>query len=472
MPVNYVAPKPFLLNRAFGSRDSYGTGGGSGYGGTTVFARDSSADRTRQLEAIGLSGMIENDQIGLRAAMASQLARQNAELDAWLFTQRVTTQEAMQLRQDENAIAAILADPSMGPMEKQQAVTRIRTRIDWVSERQKRDLQEAQLKMYEAHAKQWEAQTKADEWRLKFQTDEINGKLKTIVDDDAAQEITAQLLDVRPDLYMNPVELARLVTIEAIAQGRATRYTVNEKGVIDMSKGVRVGQEGQLEGGTGKGSTARSGTMDETKGLQAQQELVFKINSMVNDWASKKVVPPSEEERKAYKKELMDELKQVESSYLSSNTEEGRRQREVQKQQSDLASIANARNFAANLPAGSPVHQWIAEYERLIRKYPLGSGKKRTQATKDRMDELSNKIAGIIQRAQEAPHQKQGARKDVGLPPGDTGDVIYPYKRDYIDPVRDAIRGSIEGVIPEDSAAAQGIHSFNRFRQSITDLFK
>ncbi len=207
MPVNYVAPGPISMAGIYGRNR-----GGDGGGGGIVQLHDDSMRQQNQLALAGLQGTIENDQINQRGQIQAQLGQQAAQLDVWQYQQKVTEQEAMQLRQDQNAISAIDADPSMSPMEKQQAKLRIKTRIDWVSERQKRDMQQAQVELYQSHAKQYGQQVELDQARLKRSAGNLEDNIRFVLDPTAKALLEQEVSALDPGLKeVNPAAFDKKV---------------------------------------------------------------------------------------------------------------------------------------------------------------------------------------------------------------------------------------------------------------------
>lgn len=240
MPVGYVAPGPVSMAGAFGGGHRGGYGGG---GPDVVQLHDDRARLQNQLDLAGEQGNIESNQIAQRGQVQAALGRQAAELDVWQYQQRVTEQEAMQLRQDQNAIAAVDADPTLSPLEKMQAKTRIRSRIDWVSERQKRDMQQAQVEMYQAHASQYKMQADLDEQRIQNTAALMQNRTRTLTDPTKLSQIDAILRDrgIDPNSPQGVAERDRVAQEEGWA---ATYAVVNAKGDIGTKPIFGFGAEG------------------------------------------------------------------------------------------------------------------------------------------------------------------------------------------------------------------------------------
>lgn len=252
----YKAPGPISIASNYGA-GVRGGGGGGGSGGV-IYIPDRTGDYANRLDAIGLQGQIEGDLSNQRFVQAGMLAQQHAELNAWQYQQQVTTQEQAQLRQDQNSIAAIDADPTMTPLEKMQAKLRIKTRIDWVSERQKRDLQQAQVEQAQAHAKMYQMQAGLDEQRLQASAAIAQNKIKTIVDPSRVPELESLVRDAGYD----PKSPDGIQMMDKIGheKGYTQTFAINDKGII-TGKPLFVGSNVLSPDGGGAGSSgARSST--------------------------------------------------------------------------------------------------------------------------------------------------------------------------------------------------------------------
>lgn len=258
MPVDYQAPG------AIGLAALYGRGGGGGYGGggggPIQQLHDDTGRQQNQLAALGLQGRIESDQMNQRFSAQDALQTHAAEMDAWQFQQKVSEQEQMQRRQDDNSIAAIDQDNTMSPVEKLQAKTRIRSRIDWVDQRQKRDMQEAQATMYKAHADQFKANAALQEQYLQNSAALLQNKTRTIIDPSKTEQID----DYIRSMGIDPNSPQGIPMRDKIAaeEGWTATYPVNEKAVMgtkpifgfgaqggthDVSPGARTATKGAEE---------------------------------------------------------------------------------------------------------------------------------------------------------------------------------------------------------------------------------
>ncbi len=393
MPVNYVAPGPIAYRRSiYGAGDGMGGGGGGGGGGRAFYGpgpivqlQDRTGEFQNRLNLASIDATVQTNLADQRFAQQSVLARQASELNAWEFQQRVTTQESAQERADRNAIVAVDADPTMTEEEKVQAKTRIKSRIDWVSERAKRDGAQAEAQMMQSRAKMFQSEVEQNEQMLQFATAAINGKVKTIVDDDAAIEIGEAFEDAFPGLKQrDPAEFGRMVEKEAILQGRATRYMVNEKSVVDLSKGQRFGEGGQLSrsgaGGTGGGadrqqgsSGSRSGTRvgdpieQADKGFSSDVELAIKA-------LSGGATPPSPESVMEFAKKLQAARGEA-TAGARARTPEGRMESLRAQHEQSIAEIDTRLQMLKNDTASPPglkteALKALGEVKRLLAKYP------------------------------------------------------------------------------------------------------
>lgn len=255
MPPGYVAPS----FAGYASNNRYSGGGGGGGGGfdRVVQLGGGGGGGGDPLAAIGLQGRINSDLQMQQTLGQNLLAQQAANNELWLFQQKVSEGEQLEYRRNENAIAAIMNDPSYSQIEKQQIITDIKTRQTNIGTRMDRDLKKAQAEAAMQHANLWKQQGELEEWRNKFATQEINGKLKVMVDEDAVIEIGEELDILFPGLKQSdPQRFQQELEKEAIRQKRATRYATDAKGNVDPTKGIRVGQEGG--GGTGARSSTGS----------------------------------------------------------------------------------------------------------------------------------------------------------------------------------------------------------------------
>lgn len=283
MAPKYVAPS--FSGYASNSRYSGGGGGGGGGFDRVIQLGGGGGGGGDPLAAIGLQGRINSDLQMQQTLGQNLLAEQAKNNELWLFQQKVSEQEQLEYRRNENAIAAIMADPSYSQVEKQQIVTDIRTRQANIGTRMERDLKKAQAEAATQHANLWKQQGELEEWKTKFATQEINGKLRTMVDDDAVIEIGEELDILFPDLRQtDPVRFQKELEKEAIRQKRATRYTVNEKGIVDLSKGVRVG----MEGAAGTGARSSTGSQASQTSESGTEPTLRTEESMHKTWLSTK----------------------------------------------------------------------------------------------------------------------------------------------------------------------------------------
>jgi hypothetical protein len=257
MAPKYVAPSPVT----FASRYSGSSGGGGGGGGGFVQLRDSSGQDHSRLQEIGLRGLIENDQQAQQFQQRVALQQQAANLDVWQFQQKVTEQEALQLRQDQNAIAAIDSDPTLTPLEKMQAKTRIKTRIDFVSERQKRDMMQQQMEMQAAHAKAYLGQAELDAKKAQAWTAAVNGRFKNQIRNTELPRLKKLMAQAYPHLEEGSPEYIQALDQLAIEENAIDRYVVgpNNELLPDPFAEIQARQQAKATGTDGEGG-ARSGT--------------------------------------------------------------------------------------------------------------------------------------------------------------------------------------------------------------------
>ncbi len=255
MAPSYKAPGPVAVSRSYAG--SGGGGGGGGGSGSYFQAHDQTGEFQNRLQNTGLEGLIQGDLSNQRFVHQSQLQVQAANLDAWQYQQRVTEQEQLQLRQDQNSIAAIDADPTMTPQEKMQAKLRIKTRVDWVGERQKRDLQQAQVEQAQAHAQMYKQAAELEESKNQFWAHKMAGKVTYEPTPEAAIQIGEELRDEGMGELekSNPEAWAAEVKKRALAQGQYQVMIPDKNGLPTLAK-----KEFQPGGGMPEGSSARSGT--------------------------------------------------------------------------------------------------------------------------------------------------------------------------------------------------------------------
>jgi hypothetical protein len=443
MPVNYVAPSP-VANEAtmaglLAPRYATGGGGGGGYGGgggggpwgqVIQLRGDPTAELQHRMNSQALGGAIAGNLALTERGTRLDLQQQGAELDVWQFNQKVTAQEAAQLRADERAVAAIRNDPTLSPAEKIEGIRRIQTRIDWVSERQKRDLQQAQAEMAQSHAQAYKMQAEMEEGRLKFATAEINGKLRTIVDDDAAEELTALFKRLYPQA--SPEEVGKLVTKEAIRQGRATRYAANPDGSVDLRTGQRFGAGGAGLGQPGKGAPGSSGSGGGGGGELGPMDFVkIRQNALDNARKEQPDGPLSEEFIDAHFRALLKGVDEYKKGTPEGKAVEAKAEqvKHAQNIEADLRSLApyldqSAAFEATRNPQARAQYQLnqgkaqaMMELVRLYREFPDPT--RMPSPVADRIRELKENLERLknVQFAQRPPASPVRARPQDNQPP-------------------------------------------------------
>jgi hypothetical protein len=312
MPVNYVAPSPVaneatmagLLAPRYGGVGRGGGGGGGGSGGGSPWGQviqlrgDPTAELQHRMNSQALGGAIAGNLALTERGTRLDLQQQGAELDNWLFNQRVTAQEAAQLRADERAIAAIRSDPTLSPAEQVEGIRRIQTRIDWVSERQKRDLLAEQTRQAKHHADLYKMQAELEEQRNVYQTAQVAGKLRFQPDKKLVAQaglanqvrdegITEQILDPATGQVVPNPAFARRIEELAEELGLGYRYATDKDGkpVLDKSSELEMAARARsgAGGGSGRGGSGRgdSGELGENQ-LATHAEAVMRS---MDSWA-------------------------------------------------------------------------------------------------------------------------------------------------------------------------------------------
>lgn len=378
MPINYVAPGP-LQQIMSNSRSSGGGGGGITYG----------PDRTSQFQnELALAGLQGSIHAGIeREQIAGQLNQQqaHAESQAWLFNQEMTLKDQARLQQMKQAVSAVTADPTLTAEEKQRGITMLRSGIDPMDMRLKKQQMEALAQQRQAQAQDILEKTKLRDDTLAFKRAEMDGKLGYWVPPRYKMQISEMMKDAHPDVQPGTPEYDSLSTMLADEKGWAERYTKNNKGEMVFEKQVR----GAGEGGGKAGS-------DE---LTANQHIlhVESAKKMALNWAKAKqsaegVMPPQEKIDEQYQKNLAD-LNGALSGYKD------RKAGVPDKSKGPTEAEANLQSVQAN--EAIPPNQKMAVsflYKKageMVKKY--GPYEKMPSALKKRMDLLEQQIKAASQ---------------------------------------------------------------------------
>lgn len=349
MPVNYAPPSPVAFAQSAASRLASGGGGGGGGGrgfygpGPIVQLQDRTGELQNRLNLAAIDATVQTNLADQRFVQQSHLARQAAELNAWEFNQRVTTQEAAQLRADQNAIAAIDQDPTMTPTEKMQAKLQVKTRIDWVGQRQQRDLQQAQAQMAQQHAAAYKMQAALDEERMKMSAAMMTNKIKTLTDPTKGPE----LAELVRDMDMDPVspEGIQMMDKLALARGWTQTFAVNSKNEIEgkplfVGQGITAAAGGEAGQGSQKGT---QGGREESK--ERDRDIDFAETALKFAQEDAKNAPGTDVMKKAaeYQK------------YLEENAQKRRAARDPQElvkksREESKASLTNIDEVMKDLP--------------------------------------------------------------------------------------------------------------------------
>lgn len=406
MAPRYVAPGPIAVNRSY--LNGGGAGGGGG-GGGYFQAHDQTAELQNRLQNTGLEGMIQGDLSNQRFVHQSQLQAQAADLDAWQYSQKVTEQEQLQLRQDQNAIAAIDADPTLTPLEKTQAKLRIKTRVDWVGERQKRDLMQAQVEQAQAHAQAYMGQADLDRRKTLFDAQSMSGQSNFEIDKNHLPDLEEYMRDAFPWLKPEDPMYQQEMTKEAVRNRYGRSY------VIDPKTGGKVADPYELErmkhwwsatggadaGGPGGIGSARSSTGAGKGG--AEDENVKSMAQLHKDAfdAASKAAKDGGNFDETYKKFIAGHQELV-----GPLTPEAKKQKveemhqkaiginEVDKSELDQMTNINPqeKQYAQNI---------LNDLGKLIQKYP--PGKPKSEAINARMNALQEQYkafkTALVQRA-------------------------------------------------------------------------
>lgn len=346
MPINYVAPSPVANSATMSGfldrpRQLAG-GGGGGYGGMgqIVQLHDPTGEYQSRMDLAALHGVNEANLLTSRGEQARGLQEQAASLDAWQFNQKVTAQEAAQLRADQRSISAVDADPTMSDAEKVQAKTRIKSRIDWVDERQKRDLQKAQIEQAQQHAALFKSQVQMEEQRSLYQAASIGGKLQFQANDQLVTQagVKTQVKDEMPFVAeSDPAFQARLNEL-AREKGLGYYYTTDKDGkpVLDKSSELASHAAGHgVAAGTGSGDRSVTKSMSEDQ-LARHSET---INKAMDTWEKGREKPPTPEERDAKLKQVIAEQKQIHDALVGRTPEEQNRQAVAKQREGDVGII-------------------------------------------------------------------------------------------------------------------------------------
>lgn len=416
MPVNYVATGPISFANLYGRRGAGGDGGGAGQ---VVQLHDDTARLQNQLALAGLQGQIEGDQTRARGDIQSGLQRQAAELDAWQFRQKVTEQEAMQDRQDQNAIAAISADPTMSATEKIQAKTRIKSRIDWVAERQKRDLQQAQVQMYQAHAHDFEAQAELARKKRVWDARSMDGQGKIVVDDKDKPDLAQYMTDAFPMLRPGTPEYQAQFEKRAAETGVGRKYVTDPKtgGMIadpyaleQLKHGLSAAGGGGGVGGAGAGPGAPRGA---GKGVATEESAGQGSHDYWSavEQAAKAAGPGADADKIVALTNKLLEGHAAHMGKYAAGTPEGRRAESARADEAQAFGIGQDAARVAAMPVPPEVKaaagQILSKLQALVRRYPEHS---RPPEIRKQIVSLSQQWDGI----QSSPAW-QAALKGVGV---------------------------------------------------------
>lgn len=251
MPINYVAPGP-LQQIMSNSRSSGGGGGGITYG----------PDRTSQFQnELALAGLQGSIHAGIeREQIAGQLNQQqaHAESQAWLFNQEMTLKDQARLQQMKQAVSAVTADPTLTEEEKQRGITMLRSGIDPMDMRLKKQQMEALAEQRKAHAQLFAEQAQQRDNALSFQRAEMDGKLAYWVPPKYKEQLAEMMQVAYPMIPSGSPEYDAKLTMLADQNGWTEPYTKNSKGEVvfrNQVKGHAAGGGGEQAPSTGRGGT-------------------------------------------------------------------------------------------------------------------------------------------------------------------------------------------------------------------------
>lgn len=402
MAPKYVAPGPIGIANRFAGNS--GGGGGGGFGGYFQ-ARDATGGEQSRLDIAGLEGRIQGDLSNQRFVQQSYLAGQAAELDAWQYQQRVTEQEALQMRQDERSLTAIDQDPTMTPVEKMQAKTRIKTRVDWVSERQKRDLQQAQIVQKKAEADKFESQAELLRRKNTFDAQSMTGMSKVDIDDNALPDLKQYMADAFPWLTdANDPRYLKEINARALEIGAGRKY------VIDPKTGGKIADPYELErmkhkwsadagGSAGARSSSGGGPTEETAKIAAAA-----VKDASAHAAKLKKDDPTVNEEEEYNKYLARYQKHLGDISPDNKQKAAAKQQDenlgkIEVFKSDLKGMQNISQFERE--AGGKL---LAKMADLTKRYPSGKRPAAIEAQLNGLLDQWEAMQGVVNNRQ-APGQ-------------------------------------------------------------------
>lgn len=301
MPINYMPQAPiagaYAASYALGAaqnaaRSRSSGGGGFSYGevNPAVLSRmfEGDADRTQAAIANRDRQAFEieryNSEMGQRPILANVQAQNEAGLSAMriagqiaLQNNELSQQERIRYMRMKNAMGAIEADPTWTEDEKAAMRLQIQTGINPYEQRIAKERLDTEIKQKEAWIEAKQAQTNAENMRLKLLSGDMDSRLQVRAKTDAIAPLREEILDLHPELDPNgekfrmfttdPPEvqkqkfeakqaaektLKNIIDQEAAKRGMAERWIMDEKGNLTLLDESKFGDVGKNAPGRGR----------------------------------------------------------------------------------------------------------------------------------------------------------------------------------------------------------------------------
>lgn len=297
--------------------------------------------------------------------------------------------------------------------------------------------------MMDQRAKVFQFDAELTREKQRFDAAKLNGQIKYVPDADAMFRVVDELKDEIPELDpANAVgntpeeraadaarrneELIKRAEMRCVEQGLATMYAPNEKGVVDMTKGIRVGGGKAGEGGSGSGVRSDTGKPDAFERSQKENDSHIKNAMAATDkWASERATPPTDEEYEKEFKKRMAMFQKAHDEFAAANSPESRRKAAKEAQKVNVAQTDEAiRVVQANdaLPPGLRNEQiaTLREIKKLQTKYTADTA---PQGIRDRLIRLQQKAEQLANiRVGNSPAASSAAAPAAGKPVAGRGD--------------------------------------------------
>lgn len=381
MPINYVAPGP-LQQIMSNSHSSGGGGGGITYG----------PDRTSQFQnELALAGLQGSIHAGIeREQIAGQLNQQqaHAESQAWLFNQEMTLKDQARLQQMKQAVSAVTADPTLTAEEKQRGITMLRSGIDPMDMRLKKQQMEALAQQRQAEAAKFQAQKERMDIVNALQSGEVDGQIDQYILPQYKQMMSDHMAKMFPDLKPGTPDYQGKMKMEATEMGAAIdMLKVPNKGLVPLStaKAMLGGTMGEADG-PNKSAKIEQGP-DQQKmyehALDRAQKLLTK-KSITGE-----TINPTYAEVKA----LADTIRTDNTSFHGQQKEAKTHEQAYQSALGGVQTkIQNIQNSDMNRGVKEFMVSKLNEVQELTKQYPPGGKLKMPKSVEARVNKLLDSI--------------------------------------------------------------------------------